>query len=167
MIQVFCKLTPQNNLNYDLKCLNNWLLANKISLNAAKTELIFFRKPSEKIPDNIIIKLNGKKFDHTSHIKYLGVYLDEFLDGSAHCRELQVKLRCSIGILAKIKYYISQNELISLYHATFSSLLLYGCQVWSHGNQNHIRKIEVLQNSAIRIISHDYDHVTPYYQASN
>ena len=36
----------QNNLNYDLKCLYNWLLANKISLNATKTELIFFRKPS-------------------------------------------------------------------------------------------------------------------------
>ena len=51
----------QNNLYYDLKCFYNWLLANKISLNATKTELIFFRKPSEKIPDNIIIKLNGKK----------------------------------------------------------------------------------------------------------
>ena len=38
------------------------------------------------------MKVNGKKLDHTSHIKYLGVYLDEFLDGSAHCRELQIKL---------------------------------------------------------------------------
>ena len=34
-------------LNKDLKLLNKWLLANKISLNAAKTELIFFRKPSK------------------------------------------------------------------------------------------------------------------------
>ena len=157
----------QNNLNYDLKCLYNWLLANKISLNATKTELIFFRKPSEKIPDNIIIKLNGNKLAFTSHIKYLGVYLDEFLDGSAHCLELQGKLRRSIGILAKTKYFIDQNKLISLYHATFSSLLLYGCQVWSHGNQNHIKKIEVLQNSAIRIISNDYGHVSPYYHAYN
>ena len=90
----------QNNLNYDLKCLYNWLLAKKISLNATKTELIFFRKPSEKIRENIVIKLNGKKH-HTSHIKYLGVYLDEFLDGSAHCLELQLKLRCSTGIPAK------------------------------------------------------------------
>ena len=106
-------------------------ISQQISLNATKTELIFSRKPSEKIPDNIIIKLNGKKLDHTSHIKYLGGYLDEFLDGSAHCHELHVKLRRSIGILDKTKNYINQNELISLYHATFSSLLLYGCQVWS------------------------------------
>ena len=40
----------QKKLNIDLKCLVNWLLANKISLNATKTELIFFRKPGEKVP---------------------------------------------------------------------------------------------------------------------
>ena len=67
-------------------------------------------------------------------------------------------------VLAKTKYYINQNELISLYHATFSSLLLYGCQDWSPGNQNNI---EVLQNSAMRIISNDYGHVSPPYQAFN
>ena len=83
--------------------------------------------------------------------------MDEFLDGSAHCHELEVRLRHSVGILAKTKYYINKNELISLCHATFSSLLLYGCQVWNHGNLNHIRKIEVLQNSAIQIISNDYE----------
>ena len=44
----------------DLKALNHWLLANKISLNSAKTEIIFFRKNQTKLP-NIIIKLNGIK----------------------------------------------------------------------------------------------------------
>ena len=38
----------QKNLNHDLKCLCRWLLANKISLNASKTELIFFKKASRK-----------------------------------------------------------------------------------------------------------------------
>ena len=31
-------------LNTDLKSLNHWLMANEISLNSAKTEMIFFRK---------------------------------------------------------------------------------------------------------------------------
>ena len=31
----------QKQMNLDLKCLYNWLLVNKISLNCAKTELIF------------------------------------------------------------------------------------------------------------------------------
>ena len=41
--------TLQSKLNKDLKSLYKWLLANKISLNAAKTELIIFRKPLQKI----------------------------------------------------------------------------------------------------------------------
>ena len=39
------------NLNKDLKSLNHWLLANKISLNSTKTELIIFRNKSTKIPN--------------------------------------------------------------------------------------------------------------------
>jgi hypothetical protein len=47
----------KSQLNRDLKSMNLWLLANKISLNATKTELIFFRKPSQKRP---LIKIKGK-----------------------------------------------------------------------------------------------------------
>ena len=68
-------LSIQTKLNHDLKGLFCWLLANKISLNAAKTELIVFRR-----------------LFPTSNIKYLGIYLDEFLDGSAHCTQLLTKL---------------------------------------------------------------------------
>ena len=39
-----------NNLNKDLKSLNHWLLANKISLNSTKTELIFFRHKKNTNP---------------------------------------------------------------------------------------------------------------------
>ena len=86
----------QSKLNHDLKGLCCWLLANKISLNAAKIELIIFRKPSQKKLSDIKIKINGKKLFLSHHIKYiyiyLGIYLDEFLDGSAHCAQLQTKM---------------------------------------------------------------------------
>ena len=52
----------QSQLNYDLKCCCLWLLANKISLNTSKTELIIFKKPLQNIPMDIKIKINGKKF---------------------------------------------------------------------------------------------------------
>ena len=48
----------QNNLNRYLKGLCKWLLANKISLNASKTELIFFKKPSETIPEKFVAELS-------------------------------------------------------------------------------------------------------------
>ena len=52
----------QHNLNYDLKCLCNWLLANKIPLNTAKTELIFFWKWFEKYHQILKYKLMGINF---------------------------------------------------------------------------------------------------------
>ena len=45
-------------VNADLKILYYWLLANKISLNCDKTEIIFFHKPGEKVPE-MKIKMNG------------------------------------------------------------------------------------------------------------
>ena len=162
----------QKKANLDLKFLYKWLLANKISLNTEKTELLFFCKPSEELPD-IKIKINGQKIYPTSHIKYLGVFLDEFLDGSKHCTELEIKLRRLNGMLFKISQFLSTQELISFYHATFSSTLLYGCQIWGHTTQTTIRKLEILQNSAIRTILRSDDqfkdfhlsnHITPFYK---
>ena len=49
-------------LNKNLKNLHRWLLANKISLNAAKTEIIFFKKPRSLHPPlTLNIKLNGTR----------------------------------------------------------------------------------------------------------
>ena len=63
------------NLNKDLKSLNHWLLANKISLNSTKTEIIYFRKRNKQIP-NFKIKLNGIKLTRSLDVKYVGVIFD-------------------------------------------------------------------------------------------
>ena len=55
-------------VNTDLKTLYNWLLANKISLNCSKTEIIFFHKMREKTPD-IKIKMNGHIIYTSTNIK--------------------------------------------------------------------------------------------------
>ena len=56
----------QKQINQDLKCLYKWLLANKISLNSTKTELIFFHKPGHPIHNfNFKIKINGHKIRPT------------------------------------------------------------------------------------------------------
>ena len=122
----------QSRLNRDLKGLYRWLLANKISLNATKTELIIFRKPSQKYIPIIKIKINGTRIVPVSKIKYLGVYLDRFLTGTAHCEQLLTKLNRANGMIAKIRHYLKQNpsQLFSIYHSILSSHMVYGCQRW-------------------------------------
>ena len=53
-------------VNHDLKHVNNWLSANKISINVEKTELVIFRSPRKVLPDEMKIELSGKRlFPHT------------------------------------------------------------------------------------------------------
>ena len=116
--------TLQRKVNYDLFSLHKWLTANKISLNEAKTELIYFRKSG--IAPTLNIKLHGKTLIPTRFVKYLGIYLDEFLSGEAQCSELIKKLNRANGMLSKARHYVPDLELKNIYHAIFSSHILYG-----------------------------------------
>ena len=145
----------QKQMNRDLKCLYNWLLANKISLNCSKTELIFFHKPGADIKQltSLKIKINGHRLIPTDNIKYLGIYMDSTLSGKHHCKVLTTKLKRANGMLSKIRHYVPLEELRSIYYAIFSSHMTYGCQVWGQGTNGNIKQIETLQNRALRIIN--------------
>ena len=139
-------------LNFDLKSLHKWLLANKISLNCDKTQLIIFHKPRTKLPGKMKIKLNGNILKHTHAIKYLGVYLDETLSGDQHCRELSKVLARAMGMLSKARHY-APGSIKSLYHALFSSHIKYGAQTWGLSNNEHVKNVFLLQKAALRIIT--------------
>jgi hypothetical protein len=143
--------TLQSKVNYDLFSLHKWLIANKISLNDGKTELIYFRKGGPA--PTLKIKLHGKTLTPTKIVKYLGVYLDEFLSGEAHCQELVMKLNRANGMLAKARHYVPKLHLINIYHAIFASHLTYGAQVWSPKLAAVTDTVSRLQKSAMRIIT--------------
>ena len=144
----------QKLLNKDLKQLMSWLLANKISLNKTKTELIVFRKPRSPPVRDIKVKLNGHVIVPCSTIKYLGLLLDETLSGNAHCSQLITKLTRANGMLTKIRHYVPQDKLLSIYFAIFASHMSYGCQIWGQNQlSSKFKKIVNLQKRAMRIMS--------------
>ena len=143
----------QKQLNIDLKLLYKWLLANKISLNCAKTESIIFYIPGHKPTYNFKLKMNGHLVRPSEYIKYLGIYLDSTLSGKAHCDILVKKLKRANGMLSKIRHYVPPTELKSIYYAIFSSHMMYGAQVWGQSITTHTEKIFKLQNRAMRIIN--------------
>ena len=94
------------NLLVSNSCINGckckWLKANKISLNASKNKILIFRhqnkpimyrkKPEDKLSMwNINIKIDGKKIEPSSHVKYLGILIDSFLNWNFHIDELSIK----------------------------------------------------------------------------
>ena len=142
----------QKKINYDLFSIHKWLTANKISLNDGKTELIYFRKKSGMVP-TLNIKLHGKTLTPSKYVKYLGIYLDEFLSGNTQCTELTKKLNRANGMLAKARHFVPELELKNIYHAIFSSHFLYGSQVWTSKLISVTEKISRLQKATMRIMT--------------
>ena len=69
----------KNQINHDMKHLNNWLSVNKISLNVEKTELVIFKSPRKVLLDEIKIKLSGKRLYPSNSVKHLDIKIDRFL----------------------------------------------------------------------------------------
>ena len=142
----------QKYVNFDLRFLCRWLKANKISLNASKTELIIFRDPRKKIIEPPKIKIDGKKLIPSKFVKYLGVLIDCHLSWHDHEMELHSKLSRAIGMLCIIRHYVKHDTLRMIYYGIFSSILMYGSQIWGQHN-TIVRKLQILQNKALRIMN--------------
>ena len=69
------------------------------------------------------------QLDPSKSVKYLGIHLDEHLNGSVHVDILIPKLQRANGMLLKIRHYTSASQTKSIYHAVFASHMTYGCQI--------------------------------------
>ena len=140
-------------LNYDLKSLTSWLKANKISLNASKTEILIFRHPNKPINYDVKLKLDGKRLYPSKYVKYLGILIDSQLNWSYHIKSLVPKLSRANGMLAKLRHYLKPESLRNVYYAIFASLMNYGAHVWGQYRTDNIKRVIKLQNKCLRIIN--------------
>ena len=81
--------TLHKQVNEDLVLLFDWLCANKLSLNAGKTEFIIFQGKNRILNERIILKVNGKKIFKSQKMKYLGLIVDSKLSWKHHIFELK------------------------------------------------------------------------------
>ena len=121
--------------NEELARVDDWLVANKLTLNISKTNFILFRPPKcKEVQVNPIVSLRGKQIEKVS-TKFLGVYVDEHLSWKIHIKHLLNKLRCSLGAVCRVKPLLNQDTLLQLYHSLINSHLLYCVQNWCYGNK--------------------------------
>ena len=152
-------------VNIDLKNLVNWLNANKISLNVKKTEMVIFKSKRKKFNDTVKIKLSGKRIYPTASVKYLGVKIDQHLTWQHHINDLSVKLNRANALLFKIRKFVDDKILRSIYFAIFESNLNYCSLVWAQ-NYNVINRLVILQKKAIRIMNYQpqNSHTSPLFR---
>ena len=131
-------------MNKELKNLYEWLCINRLSLNISKTNFVIFHAINKpKFPITILI--NKQAIDEVKFVKYLGVLIDSNLTFKFHIDELTKKISRGIGVLFKLRHFVTTKILISVYYAIIYPFLLYGITVWGSTSKTLLNPLHVLQ----------------------
>ena len=150
----------QSSLNLDLEHVNNWLRANKLTLNMTKTEymLIGARQRLDTLTESPTIKINRTDVKKVATAKSLGVIVDDKLNWSAHINELTKKIASGIGAMKRIRRLAPQATLHLIYQSLIQSQFDYCSIVWGNCGITLQNKLQKLQNRAARVLTFsDYD----------
>ena len=139
-------------VNLELKNVSTWLSANRLSLNVDKSNFLTISK-KKKTYSNIDIKIDNISIKEKDYIKYLGVLIDNKLSWKQHTQNVNTKISKGIGILAKMRHYVSLDVLRQLYHAFISPHLCYGLVNWGSASKCATSKLNQSLKRAIRIMN--------------
>ena len=115
--------------------------------------------PHHKTVDNINISIDNVPIKRTEVIKFLGLYIDPLLSWSSHISKITTSVSKIIGVLYKIKYFVPDHVLKSLYNTLILPHLNYCNIVWGNTYPTRLQKLFLLQKKAVRIITNS-SHLT-------
>ena len=114
--------------NQELKNIDNWMIANKLSINTNKTNCILFRTPKSqliKTTNNLHLKLRNDIVEKVSSTRFLGVIINENLSWKNHMEMIKQKMRAALGAVMRVRSYLSSKAMLSLYHSLLISHVRY------------------------------------------
>ena len=144
--------------NQEVNKVHEWLLANRLSVHYLdKTQFMLIQGPNRKdrriLSQNFKLNMGVHKIEKTDNYTYLGIIFDEKLNWKLQIDKLCSKLSSVLGILSKVRHYLDRSSLMLIYNSLFDSRLRYGSLGWGTSSEQHISRIRVLQNRAIRFIT--------------
>ena len=121
-------MTTENNVdnlqhltNSELSRVSNWMVANNVVVNKAKTVALLVFPQTRKFTASLTLNFDNQIVQPSKCAKYLGIFVDKHLSFKPHIIFLKKKIARSVGVLAKLSYYLPCNTLIILNY----SLVLY------------------------------------------
>ena len=109
------------NCNISLKFLNRWLVANRLSMNLDKTNIMVL--PSNK-KEGISVSLNVSSVNKVSSCRYLGLYIDDDLNWKTHIEYIYNKLIKFMDIFYKLRNKLPSRiaiHLLCIHSSPFAS----------------------------------------------
>ena len=142
-------------VNQELKQIQTWFNANKLSLNLTKTKYSFFHSSyySDLIPLRLPrLAINNKIIKRETVMKFLGVLLDENLNWKNHIHCIENKISKNLGILYKARLVLNEKCTKQLYFSFIHSYLNYANIAWGSTSKTNLKVLFRRQKHASRII---------------
>lgn len=136
--------------NNDLTTFNNFLQHNGLKLNSEKTKIMHFSPRGVINVDTL--SMYNREIECVKTFTYLGLILDSNLTWENHIHGIIAKIRPLIGILYRTRKILPKKIRRTLYHAMIHSHLRYMIEIWGSASSYLIKRLQTLQNSAMRNI---------------
>jgi hypothetical protein len=147
----------EKTLNHEMSNIHQWLVSNKLTLNMEKTEymVIGTHKRLSRFSQDINVSIDGKVIKQVNSKKTLGVIIDENLCWDKQIENISKKVSKGIGMLRRIKPFVSIGTLAYFYQALVQPHFDYCSMVWGNCGKTLKGMLQKLQNRAARVISGD------------
>ena len=144
--------------NTELSRAEEWFNANKLTLNAKKTRVMVFKSKHQHVHyhnlylQNNIIQRVGEDCKENL-VRFLGVWIDEFLTFTGHLAKLKGKLNSGIYALATCTKVVPFRVRKLIYHSLFESHLHFGSIIYGAATTKSLEEISTVQRKALRVLT--------------
>ena len=153
-------------VNETLKEISIWCCRNSLLINPDKTKLLYVGVPQlmRTLPTPLpSATMLGTQIKPVTVAKDLGVYIGCHLIFNEHITKTASDCTFKLTSVNRIKHLLDRKKtLIYLINAFVVSKLFYRSMVWSSTSKKNVRKRQLVQNYAYRIVAglRKYDHVS-------
>ena len=157
-------------LNEDLREICRWCCQNSLLINPEKIKVLLVGVPQllRKLPP-VSISLLGKEKTPVSVAKDLGVLIDQSLTYNDHVAKTTSDCLFKLKQISGIKHLLDRKSLLLVMNTFVFSKLFYCSTVWASTSQSNVKKLQLVQNFAARIMLglRKYDHISEGIRSLN
>ena len=140
-------------LQEELNSLNNWFHENVLIVNCPKTSVMLFDKSQRLVKTSRpVLKLSDSFLPVKEFSKYVGVIFDSNLNWHGHIDTIASKVSRRLGLLSRIRKYISIDVCKHLHNSIVQPLYEYCDILWSNSDKTYLDRLLRLQNEVLVLI---------------
>lgn len=131
-----------------------WLGEVGLSISLSKSQLAVFSRSKQKFGE-IELEHEGVRIPVREELLYLGIFLERRLTWAKHIIKVARRATSAVNIMkamSEVSWGASLESMLMIYRGLVRAHLEWGCQLFSLASNTHLKKLNRVQNAAMRTI---------------